>query len=250
MGATFHQIIDAFVGKYGLTKGQVIAEIERTFSSMLSRWHRKNVVVVFTDDQLLSLGYHDDAAGLIQMPIDLATMRGWNTIKRILEKNLSTAACMDEVYRYKRKEKDIVWGEIISRNEKRLGIELDMEFGVSLYATCPLQYLGKHEQKQLLKGDRKYFHIRRIESVMFGDIPRTQVTVDRVSKTLVVKLIKHQLSPKLHEIKLRCTKRYVGHKSFIQSSRYLPKKVILEAADELGEHIQVNVIRERKSQSP
>ncbi|MCP3928861.1 MAG: hypothetical protein GY705_07155, partial [Bacteroidetes bacterium] len=59
MGATFHQIIDAFVNKHGLSKGQVIAEIERTFSSMLSRWHRKNVVVVFTDDQLSALGYHD-----------------------------------------------------------------------------------------------------------------------------------------------------------------------------------------------
>ena len=246
MGATFHQIIDAFVGKYGLTKGQVIAEIERTFSSMLSRWHRKNVVVVFTDDQLLSLGYHDDAAGLIQMPIDLATMRGWNTIKRILEKNLSTAACMDEVSRYKRKEKDIVWGEIISRDKESLGIELDMEFGVSLYGTCPLQYLGKHERGRLLIGDRKFFHIRRVESVMFGDIPRTQVTVDRVSKTLVVKLIKHQLSPKSHKIKLRCTKRYVGHKCFVESSMYLPKKAITKTAEELGEHIQVNVIQQKK----
>ena len=246
MGATFHQIINAFVDKHGLNRGQVIAEIERTFSSMLSRWHRKNVVVVFTDDQLFSLGYHDDAAGPIQMPIDLTTMRGWNTIKRILDKNLSTAACLDEVSRYKRKEKDIVWGEIISRDERGLRIELDMEFGVSLYGTCPLQYLGKHERRQLLKGDRKYFHIRRVESLMLGDVPRTQITVDRVSKNLVVKLIKRQLSPKFQKTKIRCTKRYVGHKSFIQSSRYLPKKLILKAADELGEHIQVNVIQERK----
>ncbi len=246
MEAAFHQIINAFVDKYGLSKGQVIAEIERTFSSMLSRWHRKNVVVVFADDQLSALGYHDDASGPIQMPIDLATLRGWNTIKRILDKNLSTAACLDEVSRFKRKEKGIVWGEIISRDEENLGIELGMEFGVSLYATCPLHYLGKHERMQLLQGDRKYFHIRRVESVMIGDIPRTQITVDRVSKTLVVKLIARQLSPKFQKTKIRCIKRYVGHKSFVQSSQYLPQKVILEAAEELGEHIQVNVTRERK----
>ncbi|WP_319548488.1 hypothetical protein [Desulfogranum marinum] len=245
MGAKFHQIIDAFVNKHGLSKGQVIAEIEKTFSSMLSRWHRKNVVVVFTDGQLSALGYHEDAAGPLQIQIDLATMRGWNTIKRILDKNLSTAACLDEVGRYKRKEKGIVWGEVISRDENSLGIELDMKFGVSLYATCPLQYLGKHERGRLLIGDRKFFHIRRVESVMFGDIPRTQITVDRVSKTLVVKLIKHQLSPKFHEIKLRCTKRYVGHKSFVESSMYVPRKAITETAEELSEHIQVNVIRER-----
>jgi len=246
MDATFHKIINAFVDKHGLSKGQVIAEIERTFSSMLSRWHGKNVVVVFAGDQLSALGYHDDSGGVAQIPIDLTTMRGWNTIKRILDKNLSTAACMDEVGRYKRKEKDIVWGEVISRDETGLGVELEMEFGVSLYGTCPLQYLGKHERGQLLIGDKRFFHIRRIESVMFGDIPRTQITVDRVSKTLVVKLIKQQLSPKFKDIKLRCAKRYVGHKSFVQSSMFLPRKVILEAREELGEHIQVNVIRERK----
>lgn len=246
METTFHQIINAFIDKHGLSKGQVIAEIERTFSSMLSRWHQKNVVVVFTDDQLSALGYHDDAAGPTQIAIDLATMRGWNTIKRILDRNLSTAACLDEVSKYKRKEKEIVCGEVISREEECIGVELEMDFGVSLYGTCPLQYLGKHERGQLLIGERKFFHIRRVESVMFGDIPRTQITLDRVSKTLVVKLIRQQLSPKFQDVKLCCIKRYVGHKSFVQSSMYLPKKVILEAAEELGEHIQVNVARKRK----
>jgi len=245
MEATFQQIISAFVDKHGLSKGQVIAEIERTFSSMLSRWHRKNVVVVFTDGRLSALGYHDDIAGPTQTPIDLTTMRGRNTIIRILDRNLSTAACLDEVSRYKRKEKNIAWGEVISREEENLGIELDMEFGVSLYATCPLQYLGNHERRLLLIGDRKLFHIRRVESVMLGDIPRTQITVDRVSKTLVVRLIKRQLSPKFQATKLRCIKRYVGHKSFVQTNQYIPKKAIIAAAEELGEHIQVDVIRER-----
>jgi hypothetical protein len=250
MDATFHQVINAFVDKHGLSKGQVIAEIERTFSSMMSRWHRKNVVVVFTDDQLSALGYHDDSGGPAQAPIDIKTMRGWNTIKRILDRNLSTAACLDEVGKYKRKEKNIVWGEVISRDETSLGVELDIEFGVDLYGTCPLHYLGKHERDLLLIGDKKFFHIRRVESVMVGDIPRTQITVDRVSKTLVVKLIRQQLSPKFQDIKLRCPKRYVGNKSFVHSSKYLPKKVILQAAEELGEHIQVNVIREREFQTP
>ncbi len=250
MDIAFHQIIDAFVDKHGLSKGQVIAEIERTFSSMLSRWHRKNVVVVFTGDQLSALGYHDDYAGPVQVPIDVNTMRGWNTIKRILDKNLSTTACLEEVGKYKRKEKAIVRGEVISRHETSLGVELEMEFGVALYGTCPLHYLSKHERGQLFIGDKRFFHIRRVESVMVGYIPRTQIIVDRVSKTLVVKLIRQQLSPKYQDIKLRCTKRYVGHKSYVDSSQYLPRKVILKAAEELGEHIQVNVVQERKFQIP
>ena len=234
MEPPYHQIINAFVDKHGLSRGRVIAEIERTFSSILSRWHRKHVVVVYSGGKLSALGYHDDTTGPAQIPIAMEFMRGWNTINRIVDQNLRTAACLDEVSRYKRKEREILRGEIVSRDERSLTVELDMEFGVSLFGSCPLQYLGQHERRQLLVGDRRYFHIRRVESIMFGDVPRTQITIDRISKTLVVKLIRQQLSPKLQDIKLRCIKRYVGHKSFVQSSQYLPRKVILEVAEELG----------------
>lgn len=247
METTYHQIINAFVDTYRLSRGQVIAEIERTFSSMLSRWHRMNVVVVFTDGQLSALGYHDGAAGPVQMPIDLTTMRGWNTIRRILDKNLGTAACLDEVSRYKHQEHNLVWGEVRSRTEHSLDIELEMEFGVTLYASCPLRYLGKHERYHLRIGDKKAFHLRRVESVMMGDIPRTQLTVDRVSKTLVEKLIRQQLSPKSREIRLCCKKRYVGRKSFVEASTFIPKKVILNTAQELGEHVQVSVTKEKNA---
>ena len=243
METSYHQIINGFVDKHGLSRGQVIAEIERTFSSMLSRWHRKNVVVIFADGRLSAIGYHDSAIGPVQTPVELTTMRGWNTIKRILDKNLRTAACMDEVSKYKRKEKSAVWGRIISRNKTCLNIELEMEFGVSLYADCPLQYLGKHERHHLLIGEKRAFHLRRVESVMLGDTPRTQVTVDRVSKTLVEQLIKDNLSPQDKKTKLRCQKRYVGKKSFIESTAFLPKKVIIATSQELGEHIQVKVVR-------
>lgn len=247
MDTPYHQIINAFVDKHRLSRGQVIAEIERTFSSMLSRWHRKNVVVVFADGQLSAVGYHDGIAGPVQMPIDLTTMRGWNTIKRILDKNLSTAACLDEVSRYKQKEHSVVWGEVCSRTEDSLDIELEMEFGVTLYASCPLQYLGKHERHRLLLGDRKAFHLRRVESVMIVDVPRTQITVDRVSRTLVEQLLRQRLSPKYREIRLCCRKRYVGLKSFVESSTFIPKTVILETARELGEHIQVSVTKRKNA---
>jgi hypothetical protein len=249
METSYHQIINAFVDAHGLSRGQVIAEIERTFSSMLSRWHRKNVMVVFADGQLSAIAYHQSGAGTtIQSPIDLTTMRGWNTIKQILHKNLSTAACMDEVNRLKRKEQCVVWGEIKKRQENCLDVELEIEFGVTLLARCPLQLLGPHERFRLLKGDKKAFHLRRVEAVKIGDIPRTQLTVDRVSKSLVEQLIKEKLRYKHRETKLSCTKRYVGKKSFIESTVFLPKNVILATSEELGEHIQVNVIRKTKKQ--
>ncbi|SHO53469.1 hypothetical protein [Desulfopila aestuarii] len=237
------QIINAFVDQHRLSRGQVIAEIERTFSSMLSRWHHKHVVVVYSDGQLHALGYHDDVSGPVQTPIDLTAMRGWNSIKRILDKNLNAATCMDEVSRYKRKENSVVWGEVISRGVDRLNIELELEFGDTIYASCPLNYLGQHERNRLVIGDRKAFHLRRIEAIMIGDTPRTQLTVDRVSKTLVEKLLKQLLGPKYTTLKLSCRKRYVGKKSFVEANTFVPKKVILQAAHELGEHIQVNVIK-------
>lgn len=246
METPYHRIINAFVDQYGLSRGQVIAEIERTFSSMLSGWHQKNVVVIYSEGQFSALSYHDSAAGPLQVPLDLSTMRGWNTIKRILDKNLSTAACLDEVSRYKRQEHNVVWGEVMAKSEEGLWVLLEMEFGVSLFASCPLQYLGHHERHQLTIGDRRAFHLRRVDAIMVGDTPRTQLTVDRVSKTLVEQLIKHQLGPRYANLKLQCRKRYVGKKSFVEANTFLPKKVILETSQELGEHIQVKVVRRQQ----
>ncbi len=81
MNTVYQDIIRSFVDKYGLSRGQVIAEIEKTFSSMLSQWHRKHVVAMFSDDRLQALGYHHDSAGILQVPVELTTMRGWNTIR-------------------------------------------------------------------------------------------------------------------------------------------------------------------------
>lgn len=247
METSYHQIINIFVNKYGLTRGQVITEIERTFSSMLSRWHQKNVVVIFSEGQLFAVAYHDSANGPVQTPIDLATLRGFNTIKRILNKNLSTTACLEEVNKYKHREKSLVWGTVSSRSVDFLVIELQMEFDTTLYAKCPFRYLGRHERSQLRIGDRRAFHLRRVEPVMVEDTPRTQITVDRVSKTLVEQLIKDELSPTFKNTKIRCKKRYVGKKSFVDSTAFLPKKIIIQTAQELGENIQVNVVRAERT---
>ncbi len=59
METAYQEIIRSFVDKYGLSRGQVIAEIEKTFSSMLSQWHHRDVVALFSDDQLQAVGYHE-----------------------------------------------------------------------------------------------------------------------------------------------------------------------------------------------
>ncbi len=84
---------------------------------------------------------------------------------------------------------------------------------------------------------------------MIEDISRTQITVDRVSKTLVEKLLVSELQSCLTQIKVHCKKRYVGQKSFVETNNFIPKKTILQASKELGEHIQVNCRKDGRKQN-
>jgi hypothetical protein len=244
METAYQEIIRSFVDKYGLSRGQVIAEIEKTFSSMLSQWHHRDVVALFSDDQLQAVGYHARSGLMEQVPITLTTMRGWNSIRRILDTNLGKAACLQEVARYKRKERQLRWGEIIKRkNDGSLYVELEMEIGKNnqLIAVCPGNHIGVHERHKLLPGQRRAFHLRRVEPVLLKNTARVNVVVDRVSKTLVERLLQSRLDNP--GITLRCLTRYVGHKSFVESTAFLPKKIILAASRELHEHIQVKIVK-------
>ena len=235
----YQNIISSFVNKYGLTRGQVVAEIEKTFSSMLSQWYRQDVVAMFSENQLIAFGYHRNSSETIQVPIELTTMRGWNTIKRILDENLSNAACLEIVKMYKRKEHRIYWGEIIKKdNKSNFIVEIELEPGDVVYATCLSNHLGVHERKVVTVGQKRAFHIRRIDPVIKNNIPKVKVLVDRVSKYLVEGLIRLKLDS---TFKIRCTKRYVGQKSFVESSAFIPKTVILDVSRELSEHIQVTI---------
>lgn len=239
MNTTYRDIISSFVDKYGLSRGQVIAEIEKTFSSMLSRWHGQNVVVMFGDDQLTAFGYHHNSAEMVQVPIELTTMRGWNTIRRILDKNLGRAACMQEVAKYKHKEHGLFWGEIIKKNNDfSLSVEIEIEPGTPMVTTCLANHIGVHEREKIIVGQRRAFHLRRVDPIRLNGTPRIRILVDRVSKNMVSGLLRSQLNG---AIKIRCLKRYVGRKSFVESSGFIPKKVILDASRELGEHIQVKI---------
>jgi hypothetical protein len=64
-----------------------------------------------------------------------------------------------------------------------------------------------------------------------------------VSKTLVETLLKNNLGPEAERISLRCVKRYVGHKSFVLTTRRLPKSAIKAVSQELNERVQVNFVK-------
>jgi len=240
MQTQYNEIINSFVDKYGLNRDQVVAEIEKVFSSMLSLWHGTNTVVLFGLDHLQAIRYINGVGVTCQDQLELVSMNGWNTIRRMIDKNLSRAACLHEVNQYKRHEHEMRWGEIIRKNNDGLLVELELEKDTPVLAQCPWNRIGVHELKDLSVGQNRAFHLRRIEPILLRGISRFHVVIDRVSKNLVTGLLRDKLECQA-DIRLYCPKRYVGHKSFIVASGFLPKKIIKAVSQELREHIQVTV---------
>jgi len=242
MQTQYNEIINSFVDKYGLTRGQVVAEIEKTFSLMLTRWHRANTVVLFGDNHLQALRYEELSSVPLQKQFDLVTMRGWNTIRRIIDKNLTHAACLHDVGHYKRKEHEMRWGEIIRKHEDGFLVEIEIVEGEPVIAECPLNRIGIHERADFSVGQRRAFHLRRVEPILLNGVGRVRIVVDRVSKNLVTTLLQEKLG-RIGSTHIFCSKRYVGHKSFVEADEFLPKEVIKAASRELHEHIQVTVMK-------
>jgi hypothetical protein len=240
MQTQYNEIINSFVDKYGLSRGQVVAEIEKTFSTMLSRWYKSGTVVLFGDGYLQALHYAKQSGISVQNQLDFLSLRGWNTLQRALDRNFTKIACLHEVARYKRLEHEPRWGDIIRKNTDGFLVEIEIEKGLAIIAECPLNRVGVHERHLMAVGQRRAFHLRRVDSVKLRGITRVKVVVDRVSKNLVTALLREQLGAAT-EITLYCAKRYVGHKSFVQAGGFLPKQVILTVSRELHEHIQVTV---------
>lgn len=244
-----HEIMILFAEKYGLTINEVMAEMEKVFSAILSQWYRVEVMAIFRHDlKLEAVAYNKVGGVVLQKGIDLKKMRGTNSIVRRLENSLSMAAVLKQTRQYKYYEKEIRWGDIaIVDREKNYHVEIEIFPGKTITAICPLNRIGLHDQNSpsFSVGMKRAFHVRRVDPVVLGGIPRLKVMVDRVSKNLVEALLREQLGGAAENITIRCTKRYVGQKSFVVTSRRIPKAVIVAVAKELGEPLQVRFIREQ-----
>ncbi|HFD31353.1 MAG TPA: hypothetical protein ENJ28_01375 [Gammaproteobacteria bacterium] len=241
------ETISLFTKKYGFTRSEVIAEVEKVFSEILSRRYGCEVMAVFQKDmQLEVIAYNEAGGGVQQRVIELNSIRGWNTIRRNLEKTLLKASVLKQTRQYKYYERELRWGEItVIDVEKNYHVELEIIPGETVTAVCPLNRVGLHERSSgdLSIGEKRAFHVRRVDPVFLNGTPRLKVVVDRVSKTLVEELLKEQLGYSAENMAIRCTRRYVGQKSFVVTSRRIPKPAIIAVTRELNEHMQVRVDR-------
>jgi len=247
MKINMKDIITLFTGKYGLTRPEVMAEIETVFSVTLSRWYGIKVLAFFREDlQLEAVAYNNSGGVISQQQFNMTEIRGRNTLLRQLEEKLAKIVVIKQAVRYKSFERELVWGEITAYDaEKNLYIETEPIPGEKVIACCPLNRLGVHERNSLefAIGRQRAFYLRKIEPVILNGTPRLKVVVDRVSKTLVEKLLKHQLGSRGEKIQIRCLKRYVGHKSMVLTTKRLPKSAIIAVDRELKERVQVKIVK-------
>ena len=240
-------ILTSFSYKYGLTRGEIIPEIETFFSSTLSQWYRQEVLVFFCEDFHLEAITYDHTGGIImQKAVVLKELIGRNPLKKKLEMHLAKAAVLKQATRYKPFERGLVWGEISACDaDKNLYIITEIIQGEQLTAICPINRIGFHERRSnnFLLGKNRAFHLRQVEPMMLNGTPRLKVTVDRVSKTLVETLLKSRLEDGGGKTTLRCVKRFVGHKSIVLATRPIPKEAIIAVDRELKERVQVKIVK-------
>ena len=240
-------IILSLASRYALSPAEVIQEIESAFARQLSQWYRQEVMVFLREGMSLEVVTYGKKNGLpVQQILDLPAVLSRNQFKTILENHLATAAVIKQVRRLKGFERRLLWGEVVrNRAGDHLLVETEIISDEPIIATCPLNRIGLHERHagRFQPGQRRAFHLRRIEPVLVNDTPRTKVILDRVSKTLTENLLRHYLGDRADRFHFRCLKRYVGHKSIVLTTRRLPREVIVAVDRELQERIEVRIIK-------
>ena len=241
-------IIASLAARHNLSKAEVLQEIESAFSIILSRWYRLEVMVYFREDlRLEAVAYNKVGGVILQRVLELPTILSRNTLRKYLEDHLTMAAVFKLVRRYKSFENNLLWGEVIGcDSEHNLYVETEIIPGERIIAACPLNRIGLHERYggHFGAGQLRAFHLRRVESVSLNETPRLKVVLDRVSKTLVETLLRDHLEFDAEQIKLRCVKRYVGHKSIVLATKQLPKKGIIAVDRELKERVEVQIVKQ------
>ena len=241
-------IIASLASRHGLSRAEVLLETESAFSTLLSRWYQREVQVHFRQDLGLEAVAYARVNGIVhQRVIDLPALLGRSRLSDFLEQRLETAGVCQQVRRYKPFEHNLLWGEIVGSDaEGNLRVAAEIFPGEPVLALCPLNRIGVHERSTggFQLGQRRAFHLRRVEAMERNGIARVQVVLDRVAKTLVEALLREQLGAEADRIRYHCLKRYVGHRSLVVTDQRLPKAAILSVDHELRERVEVRILRQ------
>ncbi|MDD2466607.1 MAG: hypothetical protein PHI97_21630 [Desulfobulbus sp.] len=240
-------IILSLASRHALSTAEIIQEIESAFTLFFSQLYRQEIMVFLREGIQLEVVTYSKLNGLpVQQLFDLPALLSRSQFKTILENHLAMAAVVKQVRLLKSFERRLLWGEVIrNRTGDHLLVETEIIADEPIIAICPVNRIGLHERHtgRFQPGQRRAFHLRRIEPVLLNGTPRTKVILDRVSKTLTENLLRHHLGDATHRFHFRCLKRYVGHKSIVLTTRRLPREVIIAVDRELQERIEVRIVK-------
>ena len=91
-------IIASLASRHGLSRAEVLLEVESAFSALLSRWYRREVLVHFRQDLALEAVAYARVNGIVhQRVIDLPALLGRARFSDFLEQRLETAGVCGQV---------------------------------------------------------------------------------------------------------------------------------------------------------
>lgn len=236
-------IFEDLAEQHGLSNDEVVAALESFLSEAFTKRHRREIMVV-VDHRLHveAVAYEMESGVMRQRRIDLSRFTSDKIMEQRFHAYLERIAVVKQSSRHKPFERTLIWGEIVSKGpDQSLHVETKVFPENPIIAVCPLNRLGIHERHgaHLAPGATRAFHLRRVEPVIIGTVPRLKITLDRVSKTLVENLFKSWLQDHGLKTDVRCLKRYVGQKSTVLVDRQLPKEAVLYVDQELKERVEV-----------
>ena len=246
-GGTMLDIFEELAQRHGLSNDEVVMVLESFLSEAFTKRHRWEIMVVVDRHlHVEAVAYEMEGGIMRQRRFDLSRFTSDKALEKRLSAYLERIALVKQSSRHKAFERTLIWGEIVSKgSDQSLRVETKIFPETPIIAVCPLNRVGVHERNgsHLAPGSTRAFHLRRVEPVVFGTVPRLKITLDRVSKTLVENLLKSWLQDNGIKAVVRCLKRYVGHKSVVQADRRLPKEAVLFVDREVKERICVVIIR-------
>jgi len=251
--------IDRISMNYGLDYDTVSRLLEISISDALTYIFGYEVDAGIDDESetLSVVGYLRDDIGAIweirEIPEAAITPNAFPLILSNFRKALVAAAERTAAARlYSSLVKDVCLGQVVSMPSPQYGVRVKLlrpmtnEYEEGILGVADWRNIPPHERAHTHLGDRKYWYISSVYTVMnHENVREARIKLSRTSINLPEKLMRHylRLAGEDGNLALKCEKRILGAKSVIVTERRIPLEVIKAVSNELKEFIEIKIIK-------
>lgn len=235
----FRNNLVLLVRDHKLPRITILDIIEQTLGEVLSTRYPDEKITVRLDEDSMEFRIIASSMreGGVWREIPIERLSGIKNLHKHIRNALQRAQVIQRVRQVRQHLNEIVQGKVICIKETGdLIVEIRLE-GDMVIATCPKGMLPKDE-RGIGFGEREiWFHLRNCQPIMLGEIPRVEITLDRTSKNLPQKLLRHLLPATQKDGRITCRVRKPGFYSEIWVDQFIPKTVVNELKKELKEKV-------------